>query len=377
MITPTTITTEDQIYLARSPINIKLQNLAKDTTIQKASLYLYIWTGNLNTPPVVENYTFVSSKVSKNDDYINFQTAEVIQSHIDNSRAVWVSGDNPPSIANEGVFWQYRYVIDSEAEIMSVTNFATNGYRYDFEQKGSISNETNEQPYLNLEPISYARNYTPELKYYKRNFVYTNTLAACTTENMISSIENTDPKNSCYLGDKYLIMYVNRIGLWDTFTPLGKVVKQTDITAKASLKAFRDPLSLDNNTIHTTQRKLEDSKQKITLNTGGLTENMALQVEDLILSNLIYLVEFNGETFETVQIGLTVDSTAVTVDSTIYTVDNQTVTITDIGFLSTFRQIPVTNSNNNFTLKTRLNDKGKINYTLEFEVSTSRINNTR
>jgi hypothetical protein len=113
------------------------------------------------------------------------------------------------------------------------------------------------------------------------------------------------------------------------------------------------------------------------INSGDLHETMTDQIEEVILSPLVYLLEFTGEVFTTIQVGLTVDSTTVTVDSTTYTVDNDTVTNADLGYYSTFKQIPVTNENNSFVKKNRLNDKGKINYDLNFDVTMSRINNLR
>ena len=104
---------------------------------------------------------------------------------------------------------------------------------------------------------------------------------------------------------------------------------------------------------------------------------MTEQVEEVILSPLIYLIEFTGETFTVVNLGLTVDNTIVTADSTLYTADNQTVTEEDLGYFSKFKQIPVICTSENFTRKTRLNDKQKINYDLTFEVTTDRINNLR
>ena len=104
---------------------------------------------------------------------------------------------------------------------------------------------------------------------------------------------------------------------------------------------------------------------------------MIVQVEDVIFSPLIYLIEFSGLAYTAVEVGLTVDSTTVTVDSTTITADATTTTVEDVGFYSDFKQIPVTCENTNFINKSRLNDKGKINYNLEFDATIGRINNLR
>ena len=226
MITPTTITTQDQIYLTGSPINLKLQNVAKDITIKSAVCEVYVWNGNLNTPPTLPNYTLVADKVSSKDNYINFQVAEIIQSHITGTKFAWQSGDGQPSIAGEGVFFHYRYQITNqnvtiETAVESYTGFATLGYRLDYEQVGS----TIGQPYLGLVPINYSRNYAPQIKYYKREFDFTKSLGICTSENFIKSTQNVPTVTKCQLGEKFLVVYINRLGVWDYFTPYGKVIK--------------------------------------------------------------------------------------------------------------------------------------------------------
>ena len=119
---------------------------------------------------------------------------------------------------------------------------------------------------------------------------------------------------------------------------------------------------------------IETTDQSYTINTGDLHESMTEQVEEVIYSPLVYLIEFTGETFITTNVGLTVDSTTVTVDSTAYTADNETVTTQDLGYFSAFKQIPVINENKDCIKKTRLNDKSKINYDLQFGTTMGRIN---
>lgn len=377
-ITPTTITSQDQVYLTGSPINLRIRNLAGLNTIRSAVCELYIWSGNLNSPPALPSYTLVADKVSKLDNYINFQIAEILRSHIVGTKFAWVSGNEAPSIAGEGVFFQTKHQVTNdsniESAISSATNFATLGYRYDFEQVGDVGKP---QPYLGLLPINYSRNYTDKIKYFKRDFDFTKTLGTATTENVISSIVN--PLTTCkpQLGDKYLVVYINRLGLWDYFTPYGKAVKNIKVNTDTNPRLYRNPNSINNNIIHSKSRKIDNSEQSYIINTGDLNETMTEQVEEVIYSPLVYLMEYTGEVYTTVNLGLTVDTTTVTVDTTTYTVDNDTVTTLDLGYYSNYKQIPVTCENQSFTKKTRLNDKGKINYELNFNVTIGRINNLR
>ena len=376
MIIPTTITTEDQIYLTGSPVNIRIRNANGDTTIKSVVCELYVWSGALNSPPALPSYTLVADKVSANDNYINFQISEIIASHIKGTKFAWTSGDNAPSIAGEGVFFHYKYQVTKqngtvESPVESYTNFATLGYRWDYEQVGDTENQ---QPYLGLVPINYNRKYTERIKYFKRDFDFTKSLGACTSENIISSTVNVPTSTKCQLGDKYLIVYLNRHGLWDYFTTYGKAVKSIKIDGDTVPRLYRNPNSINNSVNHSKNRMIETTDQSYTINTGDLHESMTEQVEEVIYSPLVYLIEFTGETFVTTNVGLTVDSTTVTVDSTTYTVDNETVTAQDLGYFSTFKQIPVTNENKDFVKKTRLNDKSKINYDLQFGITMGRIN---
>jgi len=379
-ITPTTITTEDQIYLTGSPINIRITNLAQDSAIQSVQCELYVWAGDLDTPPATASYTLIANKVSSTDNYINFQISEILASHINGTKFAWLSGDNAPSIAGEGVFFQYKYVVTNvtaEAAAESVTNFATMGYRFDFEQVGDIALSSNKQPYLGLLPINYSRKYTEEIKYFKREFDFTKSLGTCTSENIIKSTVNTPSATQCQLGDKFLVVYINRLGLWDYFTPYGKAIKSVKLESSTNPRLYRNPNSINNNVNHSKNRQIEGSDQQYILNSGDLHETMTEQIEEVIYSPLVYLLEFTGETYTVVSEGLTVDSTTVTVDSTLYTVDNETVTTADIGYYSTFKQVPVVCTTESFVKKTRLNDKGKINYDLQFDSTMGRINNLR
>lgn len=378
-ITPTTITTEDQIYLTGSPINIRVQNFNNDATIKSAVVEIYIWNGNLNNPPATATQTLKAGKVSKLDNYINFQISELIASYITGLKFAWISGDNAPSLSGEGVFFQLKHQVTNEngtieAAYESLTNFATLGYRNDFEHIGTVLDG---QPYNGLLPINYNRNYSERIKYFQRSFDFTKTLGECTSENIIASTPYVPTNTKCQLGDKYLIVYINRLGLWDYFTPYGKAVESIDINSDTYPRLYRNTNSINANISHFKSRVISETPQTVTINTGSLHEGMTEQVEELIYSPLIYLIKFTGETFIVINVGLTVDNTIVTVDSTLYTADNQTVTEQDLGYYSNFKQSPVICTNKNFTRKTRLNDKQKINYDLTFEITSDRINNLR
>jgi len=171
-----------------------------------------------------------------------------------------------------------------------------------------------------------------------------------------------------------LIAYINRLGLWDTFTPFGKFVESIDTKRDEFQNSFRNPLNVNSQIQHLQQTGNAKGVRKFQINTGLLDERNNYQVREIIQSSKIYLVVFEKDVFEAESIGLTVDSTIVTVDNTTITADSVTVTSEDLGNYSVFTQIPVKNLTSSFIKKTKLNDKSSISYTLELEETNNFIN---
>ncbi len=117
--------------------------------------------------------------------------------------------------------------------------------------------------------------------------------------------------------------------------------------------------------------------QSYSINTGALSEDMNSTIEQIIYSPKIYLIKFKGDRQTTNTIGITIDNTYITVDDTTITIDSATVTQNGNGFFKTHQQIPVTVTDTDFGRKTRMNDKNAIDYTINFEETTSKILNVR
>ena len=75
------------------------------------------------------------------------------------------------------------------------------------------------------------------------------------------------------------------------------------------------------------------------------------------------------------QQGLTVDNNIVTVDNETITVDNDTITLADVGYYSTYLQVPVTCIDTDFVKKTTINDKRDISYFFKFKETASKVKN--
>ena len=377
--TLTNINSRNNFYFAQSPIHFNFKNEAGNSSLQKVTVEVYIWRGlqqaNLPTAP---NLVFNNvPKISPSDNYIALEFHNEIKSFITSSN---LNKNNPqwaynstdiPTTAGEGVYFHIVYKVDSESVKQLGTYFATSGYRYDFEQKGIA--------YTGFDDVETARKYAESINYDKSLFNLNTVVATSQSGSGTNGIINqqliTPSVRLKQTGVSCLIAYVNRVGLWDTFTPFGKVIETEEIKRDEFSSSFRNPLEINSQIQHLKQNGAPLVTRKFSINTGLIDENNNYQIRELLQSSKVYLVLFSDDTFQSMQTGITVDSTSVTSDNTTITVDSDTVTNANIGFYSKFTQIPVKNSTNSFLKKTRLNDKSSISYTLEFEQTNNLINN--
>lgn len=374
----TNIDSRDRLFLAQSPIHFNLQNNAGDSTIQSVTVEVYIWRGFQtadlpSTPNIVFNNI---KKISPSDNYISIELSEQIQAFITSSN---LNQNNPqwaynatgkPTTSGEGVYFHIVYKVDSESVKQLGTYFATMGYRYNFEQKGGR--------YLDFIDPETPRRYAKSINY-DRSFINFSTeketsQSGTGLNGMIDQVDINPSNREIQTGVKCLIGYINRLGVWDTFTPFGKFVEAIDSKRDDFALNFRNPLNVNSQIQHLKTVGAVKGNRKFTINTSLIDENNNYQIQELLQSLKLYVVIFEDEVFETLNIGITVDSTLISVDNDSITVDSDTVRIQNIGFYSKFEQIPVKCNTTNFVKKTKLNDKSSISYTFEFESTNNYIN---
>jgi hypothetical protein len=374
----TNIDTKAKIFFAQSPIHFNFANDLNDATIAAVTVEVYIWRGSQTAnlpaaPSIVFNDV---RKISPEDNYIALEFHNEIKAFIassnlnQNNPQFAYNTTAPATTSGEGVYFHIVYKVDTDTVKQLGTFFATSGYRYSFEQKGGY--------YTTYEDVPAFRKFAESI-IYDRNAINLLTVAATSqsgtgANGMITQTALTPAPRKLQTGVKCLIAYVNRLGVWDTFTPFGRFVESIDTKRDEFSSTFRNPLQINSQIQHLKQSGSPKGRRKFQINTGLLDENNNYQVREILQSGKIYLIIFGGDVFTTVQTGLTVDSTIVSVDNTTITVDSDTVTAADLGFYSTFVQIPVNNSATNFLKKTRLNDKSSISYTLEMEETNNFIN---
>ena len=383
------ITTAAKITFANSPIHLRINNVAADTTIQSVVAYLWIWNGNQNKALTTPNATLSKSKISVSDDYINFEVADIIKAYLINPLNA-LNTNQPtfayneltnPAITGQGVFWQVIADVTSTGGVERIvypTRFATLGYRWNYEQN-LVGNNANSPDGAGgfLETVN--KWYNPSIhNYISQAFNLSTTVGTATTANMVTVSDVVpDSQWTRCSREPMLIVFLNKLGLWEMFTTHGKVSIKNKIESKTSSRSFRDPSQIDNSYTHSRIREVTESLQTYSINTGALTEDMNSTIEQIIYSPKVYLIKFKGDKQTTATIGITIDSTYVTVDDTTITIDSETVEDDGTGFFKTHQQIPVTVTNSDFGKKTRLNDKNQIDYTIEFEETTSKILSVR
>ena len=376
--TLTNIDSKAKIFFAQSPIHFNFQNEAGDTTIAAVTIEVYIWRGQQQADlPASPNIVFNNiKKISPGDNYIAIELhneikAFITASNLNKNNPQWAyNTTGVPTTAGEGVYFHIVYKVDAESIKELGSFFATSGYRYSFEQKGA--------QYTTFEDVETARIYANSI-YYDRNTIDLTTVVATSqsgsgTNGVINQQLITPTARKLQTGVKCQIGYLNRNGLWDSFTPFGRVDESIDTVREEFSSSFRNPLTVNSQIQHLKQTGAPKGKRKFRINTGLIDENNNYQIREILQSNKIYLVIFGDDVYQATQTGVTVDSTSVTVDNTSITVDSTTVTAADIGFYSKFTQIPVSSVTTNFLKKTRLNDKSSISYTLEFEETNNFIN---
>ncbi|CAC9972916.1 hypothetical protein [Flavobacterium panici] len=388
----TVIDAPDKIQFCNSPIHIRQTAVNVGNQIKKVTHYLWIWNADQSTELGEANQILVKEIVSRSDEYITINIADLIKSYLvspenapntNQPQFAW----NPyslPAQAGQGVFFQIiTEVLEQEpvtdaivsTTVVRPTCFATMGYRWNYEQNSGVTNgiTPNKSDIFKAAPLRYYNQYIDN--YFENTFNFGQAVSTCTSGNMISQTKITPSARQSFCAkDSYLIVFLNKLGLWDYFTPFGKTIISSKTSVTNSNRMFRDPSRINNSQIHSTLRDTIDVTQTYIINTGHIDETATQLIEELIYSPKVYLIRFSDERTSTEVTGITVDNTYITVDDTTITVDNDTVTAESLGYFSTFQQIPVIISNpEELVNMTRLNNKVNIEYTIKFDETNNKI----
>jgi hypothetical protein len=366
------------VSFVNSPINIDFYNSTFSSLIKRVTVYLWIWQGAQNKTLGAPNHILKKDKVSASDKKITLEISDQIRAVLN---PIFIYNElTPPAIAGQATFYQIQAEIETTGSatienIIYNTHLATLGKRWDYEQTRFASNNgvARYGSFGFQMPVNLKFN--PRIHDYQtQDFDFTKSVATATTDNLIikTPIVPTDAQEQC-TRDSTLIVYLDKRGLFEMFTPHGKVVIDTKIESQITNKSYRSPNSVDNWFNPSKVKNSIDAIQTFTINTGNLLEGDGQVIEEILLSPLVYLIRFKGDVNPSTTVGITIDNTFVTIDSDEITIDSVTVTDEKIGQFSIHQQIPVVVTDSAFLRKTRMNDKVEINYTIKMETTTNKI----
>lgn len=384
------ITDLSQVAFCNSPVTIRIDLLTDFPDYVPSSvntrIRLQLTTFDVNDDLSESNtnvYVLDKARISNNDKYVSFDIADYLKNDLirkDNLNNVdfpvlLYDNISMPIVQGMCLFYRYSYYAYDETTSVAAINVtdkvATLGYRWRNEQTPFYGSFVGNSNGFNVAqtPIKKYAEYIPY--YATQSFSF----GTNRTSNNFITTTKVNPSATVCVKEPLLFIFLDRNGLFQYLTSTGKIVINDDVKRQESQKAFRDSTRINTESTHFKNTAIEEVFQTYTVNTGVLDESMNALIEELIYSPKIYLVRFYGERWTVVQQGLTVDNDIITVDNESITVDSDTVTVNDIGYYSTYLQVPVTCTENNFVKRTQLNDKRDISYTLKFEETASKIKN--
>lgn len=321
--------------------------------------------------------------VSSDDKYVAFEIQDYLKNDLirkDNINNVdfpvlLYHNTSLPYVQGMCLFYRYSYYAYDETTsvpAINVTNkVATLGYRWRNEQSPFYGSFVGGANGFNVATTP-VKKYAEYIPYYaKQEF---NFGADRTSNNFIVTSQVMPPSVVC-VKEPILFIYLDRQGLFQYITTTGKVTINDEIKRQESQKAFRDSSMINTESTHFKNTSIEEVFQTYTVNTGVMDESINNVLEELLYSPKIYLVRFYGERWTIAQQGITVDNDIITVDNETITIDSDTITLADVGYYSTYIQVPVTCIDTDFVKKTNINDKRDISYFFKFKETASKVKN--
>lgn len=385
-----TITDLSQVAFCNSPVVIRIDLItdfpAYVPPTKNTRIILQLVTFDINDAGIetnVHTYLLDKARVSSDDKYVSFEIQDYLKNDLIRKTnlnnvdfpVLLYHNTSLPYVQGMCLFYRYSYYAYDETTSVPAINVtdrvATLGYRWRNEQNPFYGSFVGDANGFNVAQTS-VKKYAEYIPYYaKQSFVFG---AGRTSNNFISTTQVIPTETVC-VKEPLLLIYLDRQGLFQYITTTGKIVINDETKRQESKKAHRDSAMINTESTHSENISIEEVYQTYTVNTGVLDESMNSLIEELIYSPKIYLVRFYGQRWTVAQEGITVDNDIITVDNEAITVDSDTVTLADVGYYSTYLQVPVKCIDSDFVKKTVINDKRDISYTLKFKETASKIKN--
>jgi hypothetical protein len=385
-----TITDLSQIAFCNSPVVIRIDLLTDFPAYVPSNINtrirLQLTTFDIDdTLNEVNSHVYILDKarVSSDDKYVSFEIQDYLKNDLVRKEnlnnvdfpVLLYHNTSLPYVQGMCLFYRYSYYAYDETTSVAAINVtdkvATLGYRWRNEQNPFYGSFIGNANGFNVQETP-IKKYSELIPYYaKQDFVFG---INRTSNNFIVTIQVIPAETAC-VKEPLLFIYLDRNGLFQYLTSVGKIVINDETKRQESAKVFRDSAMINTESTHFKNTSIEEVFQTYTVNTGVLDQSMNALIEELIYSSKIYIVRFFGDKFTTAQVGITVDNDIITVDNETITVDSDTITVGDVGYYSTYLQVPVTCVDSDFVKRTLINDKRDISYTLKFKETASKIKN--
>lgn len=328
-------------------------------------------------------YLLKKQRVSNKDTYVSFEIQDYlkndlirkeIQNNVDFPVLMYQNTAMPFS---QGLCLFYRVVYSVTDGTTTITlpspieRVATLGWRWNTEEAPFYGSFVGDANGFNV-ARDVVKTYVHDVPYYAEQSFNFELGTGINSNNFITTTK-VEPTNPTCAKEPVLIIYLNRIGLFEYITFTGKTVIDVDTKRTEQPKSFRDQAMINASTTHFEHSEVIEAIQSYTVNTGVLDESMNALIEELLYSPKVYLIRFYGSKYTVAQVGITVDNDIITVDNTNITVDSDTITNDDVGYYSTSQQVPVTVVDSNFVKRTNNNDKRDISYFVKFKETNSKV----
>lgn len=347
---PVIVEESSNVIMLNSPF---YANLTSGSIFTHIRLKLWVWTGDLTSPfdnQDEPNVILYKQKVNPTDTFIQFEIADYVK---DLFNPVFIySNTGLPIVSDTVVFFKYEYDIINNpnnldeitvsATLSSPTYLGTQGWLWDYESGVNSWNENNGS-FGFYQTTLPNKSYNPKIKY----STHTYNLIADNTDDSVEVTAFTIPvEQEVCPKEGWLIVYINKEGRWDYFTPTGKSVVSSSVKKEKYTKTYRNPLNFVNSRDHQVKQFNTEVSTTIVLNTGSIPEASGQYIEEILYSPVVYLIEFKP-------------------------------LVNLSGFYNNWITRPVIVTDSDFEKKTRINNKGKINYNIKFETTTNKVKNIR
>jgi len=313
---------------------------------------IWYWTGGLLYPyedEVAPNIILYKEKINPTDNAILFEIADYVKGGFSPEFAYTTSGDGT---SDNVVFFKYEYdIINNPLNLSNITPLytgtsntflGTQGWNWNWEANNNYNYNPLGMSFGFQETVLPTKKYGVSMRFLKPYL----DLGQEISDYVLSYGPYTPPTNQLVCAkEPWLIVYLNKDGFWDYFTPTGKVSISNQFKKEKYTKALSRPDLFNNRTDHLIVQYNNEVGTEITVNTGLLKEKEGQYIEEILYSPKVYLIEFKK-------------------------------TLTS-GLYNNFLQRAVIVEDSDFGRKTRLNDKNKISYNIKFKETTNKIRNVR